>query len=171
MKLLGAKEFLKTVKPGTLCVEFWLGSEEECLQLIQDYKNGVDIFKKYCGEFYIFGDNLGSLAFLADEDDEYSKDIIDGIEYDCLWYYDKNIVGDASPTETLQLVFESEDEWPEKVQIEDYRKERLLNKEDIKRITKYFLKEHKFDDETKGWALNELETNDYYKDNPIVNYK
>lgn len=29
----------------------------------------------------------------------------------------------------------------------------------------------KFDDETKGWALNDLETNDYYKDNPIVNYK
>ena len=36
MRLLGAKEFLRTVKPGTLCVEFWLDSEKECLQLIED---------------------------------------------------------------------------------------------------------------------------------------
>ena len=37
MRLLGAKEFLKTVKPGTLCVEFWLDSEEECNPII-NYK-------------------------------------------------------------------------------------------------------------------------------------
>ena len=171
MRLIGAKQFLKTVRPGTLCVEFCLRSEKECLQLIEDYKNGVDIFKKYYGEFYIFGDNVGSLAFLTEDDDRYSTETIDGIEYDCLFYYDKNIVGDASPGNTLQLVFESEDEWPEKVEIEEYKKQKFLNKEDIKRIAKYFLKNHKFDDETKGWALNYLETNDYYKDDKIVNYK
>ena len=31
MKLLGAKEFLKTVKSGTLFCEFWMNNEEDCL--------------------------------------------------------------------------------------------------------------------------------------------
>ena len=176
MKLLGAKEFLKTVKPGMLCVEFWLKSEEECFQLIKDYKNGADIFKDRYGEFYIFGDNSGSLAFDFDPfDEEHTADVIDGIKYDCLNYYDKNIVGDASPRTTLQLVYENEDEWPEEIYPEDYSHEsinKVLHKDDIKRIQKWFLKKcGPFDDETveDAWALNYLETEE--KDNPIINYK
>lgn len=175
MKLLGAKEFLKTVKPGTLCVEFWLDSEKECLQLIEDYKNDIDILKKYYGEFYIFGDNSGSLAFLfSSHEEDIEIDEIDGYKYDCLWYYDKNIVGDASPWTTLQLVYESEDEWPESIHPSDYCHKsinKVLHKDDIERIIKYFLEEHTFADETKedAWALKHLEQNE--KDNVIINYK
>lgn len=172
MRLLGAKEFLKTVKPGTLCVEFWLKNEKECLQLIEDYKNGIDILKKYYGELYIFGDNSGSLTFLFNEEDiEIYK--INGYKYDCLFYYDKNIVGDANPKTTLQLVYESENEWPENIYPCDYYHKsinKVLHKDDIKRIIKYFLKNNTFSDETKedAWALKFLENE---KDNAIINYK
>ena len=175
MRLLGAKEFLKTVKAGTLCVEFWLDNEKECFDLIKDYKNGInlsEIFKKYGGEFYIFGDNCGSLAFLFSNDEETIE--IDGYKYDCLFYYDKNIVGDANPSTTLQLVYESEDEWPESIYPSDYYNEsinKVLHKDDIKRIIKYFLKNNTFSDEKRedAWALNYLEQNE--KDNAIINYK
>ena len=170
MRLLGAKEFLKTVKPGTLCVEFWLSSEEECLNLIEDYKKGANIFEKYYGEFYIFGDNSGSLAFLFGEEDAEIEEI-DGFKYDCLWYYDKNIVGDASPWTTLQLVYDNEDEWPEVIHPIDCEESlnKDLHKDDIKRIAKNFVEEHTFRDETSeaAWALKSLENDDSI----IVNYK
>ena len=178
MRLLGAKEFLKTVKPGTLCIEFWKKSEEECLHLIKDYETGSTIYQlleKYGGEFYIFGDNSGSLSFLYSDNREEDDEVeINGFKYDCLFYYDKNIVGDASPTTTLQLVFENEDEWPEKIYPEDYDHEsinKILNKDDIKRIIKWFLKEcGPFTNETSeaAWALKSLEKE---KNNVIINYK
>ena len=34
MKLLGAKEFLKTIKSGTLFCELWMNNEEDCLESI-----------------------------------------------------------------------------------------------------------------------------------------
>lgn len=174
MRLLGAKEFLKTVKPGTLCVEFWMSHAEDCLCLIEDFKKGVNLFEKYSGEFYIFGDNGGSLAFIEPcEEENYEEDIIDGHKYNCLFYYDKNIVGDASPWTTLQLVFDSEDEWPEKIPIQQSGENKFLYKDDIKRIIRHFLEENgPFVDETsdKGWALRKLEE-EGYKDDIIINYK
>lgn len=172
MKLLGAKEFLKTVKPGTLCVEFWLDSKEECFQLIEDFKNGVNIFEKHYGEFYIFGDNSGSLSFLrTSNEEEVEIDEIDGYKYDCLWFYDKNIVGDANPYTTLHLVYESEDEWPEEIYPEgcDHSINKVLHKDDIKRIIKRFLEDNYFTDETSeyAWALKAIENND----DAIINYK
>lgn len=164
MRLLGAKEFLKTVKPGTLCCEFWK-SEETCKDIIRDFENGVSILNKYEGEFYLFGDNSFSLAFLYDEEDHEIINI-DGVDYDCLFCYDKNIVGDASPTSTLQLVFDSEDEWPEQIKVEFSN--RVLNKDDIRKIQKYFLETEKFGD--NSWALMNLESYDYC-DDYIVNYK
>lgn len=167
MKLLGAKEFLRTVKPGTLCVEFWLSHEEDCLELIKDRQNGVDLLEKYSGEFYIFGDNGGSLAFIEDEDEE----TIEGVKYNCLCYYDKNIVGDASPWTTLQLVYETEDEWPEEICVGG---DIVLHKDDIRRIRDWFLKtEGPFTDETSddkfAWALKHLEEEE--PDHKIINYK
>jgi len=175
MRLLGAKEFLKTVKPGTLCIEFWMKNEEECFELIKDYENDGNInklFKKYGGCFYIFGDNTGSLEFLYDEDEE--PDDIDGFKYDCLFYYDKNIVGDASPWTTLQLVYDNEEEWPDYITPDDYYHESInktLNKEDIRRIQKWFLEAGKpFRDETSenAWALRFLEEE---KNDKIINYR
>lgn len=176
MKLLGAKEFLKTVKSGTLCIEFWLDDEEECFDLIKDYKNGMnlsEILQRYYGEFYIFGDNYGSLSFLISNnpEDEDEEDVIEGYTYNCLNYYDKNIVGDASPNTTLQLVFENEEEWPEKILIRSYQTEKnnFLFKDDIKRIQKWFLTIDHFETEHSE-ALKWLDS-DYYKKSKIVNYK
>ena len=165
MKLLGAKEFLKTVKSGTLFCEFWMNNEEDCSEIIKDFENGVNILDKYTGEFLIYGNNTGSLTFLKSKS---AKEVlIDNILYNCLFYYDHNIVGDASPGLTLQLVFENEDEWPEQINVDN--SDQVLNKQDIKRIRDYFLA-------TEGpfkacdWALEALEK-DYYKSNKIVNYK
>ena len=165
MKLLGAKEFLKTVKSGTLFCELWMDNEEDCFKIIKDFENGVNILDKYTGEFLIYGNNTGSLTFLKSKS---AKEVlIDNILYNCLFYYDHNIVGDASPGLTLQLVFENEDEWPEQINVDN--SDQVLNKQDIKRIRDYFLA-------TEGpfkacdWALEALEK-DYYKDNKIVNYK
>lgn len=172
MRLLGAKEFLKTVKPGTLCVEFWMSHDRDCLYIIEDFKKGVNLLEKYSGEFYIFGDNGGSMAFLEPYEDDDEETIIDGHKYSCLFYYDKNIVGDALPWSTLQLVFDSEDEWPEKIPIRQTDGKQFLDKEDIKRIIKYFLEEDgPFKDETSdsAWALKKLEEEDY-KDDEIINY-
>ena len=165
MKLLGAKEFLKPVKSGTLFCEFWMNNEEDCSEIIKDFENGVNILDKYAGEFLIYGNNTGSLTFLKSKS---AKEVlIDNILYNCLFYYDHNIVGDASPGLTLQLVFENEDEWPEQINVDN--SDQVLNKQDIKRIRDYFLT-------TEGpfkacdWALEALEK-DYYKSNKIVNYK
>ena len=184
MRLLGAKEFLKTVKPGTLCIEFW-SNKQECHELIRNYEAGKtidELLEKFYGEFYMFGDNAGSLAFIESDDivGEYEEYEIEGITYNCLFYYDKNIVGDASPTETLQLVFDNEDEWPNEVRVEkstwkegESRFAKPLHKEDLKRIQKWFLEDNNLLDETgpDAWALKALEENDYYRDDSIVNYK
>ena len=113
----------------------------------------------------IEGNKTGSLTFLKSKS---AKEVlIDNILYNCLFYYDHNIVGDASPGLTLQLVFENEDEWPEQINVDN--SDQVLNKQDIKRIRDYFLA-------TEGpfkacdWALEALEK-DYYKSNKIVNYK
>ena len=37
MRLIGAKNFLETAKPGTLYRRFWLNKTEECLDLIERY--------------------------------------------------------------------------------------------------------------------------------------
>ena len=165
MKLLGAKEFLKTVKSGTLFCELWMDNEEDCFEIIKDFENGVNILDKYTGEFLIYGNNTGSLTFLKSKSAK--EVVIDNILYNCLFYYDHNIVGDASPGLTLQLVFENEDEWPEQINVDN--SDQVLNKQDIKRIRDYFLT-------TEGpfkacdWALEALEK-DYYKSNKTVNYK
>ena len=165
MKLLGAKEFLKTVKPGTLFFEFWMNNEENCFKVIKDFENGISILDKYYGEPHIYGNNSGSLTFLKSDDAE--EVLIENIPYNCLFYYDHNIVGDADPCKTLQLVFENEAEWPEKLKVE--QSDQVLDIQDIRRIRDYFLAEcgpFEFD----SWALEELEK-DYYKNNKIINYK
>ena len=137
MRLVGAKEFLKTVEPGTLCIQYWR-NPEICKEIIRNYERHVDITKKYHGEVFVFGDNSGSLTFLRTYDDKEREIVnIDGISYDCLFYYDLNIVGDAGPNETLYLVYENEDEWPSEVKVEQSKQ--VLNRDDLKRIIKWFL--------------------------------
>jgi hypothetical protein len=73
MKLMGAKEFLKTVKPGTLFFELWMSHEKDCFEIIKDFENGVNLLDKYGGELLIYGNNAGSLTFLKSEKDELLK--------------------------------------------------------------------------------------------------
>lgn len=171
MKLLGAKEFLKTVKPCTLCVEFWESNEEDCLKIIEDFKNGVNIIDKYYGEFYLFGDNFYSLSFLARADLQPDDIVtIKGKDYNCIFIYDQNIVGDASPSITLQLVFENEDEWPDVIKVRPGNE--LLYKQDILNIRDWFLENESFQNaegEDYEWIWEFLEK--HYSGNKIVNYK
>lgn len=161
MRLVGARKFLETVKAGTLCVEFWRNTQEECLRIIEDYKNGEDIIKKYNGEFYIFGSNSGSLGFIED-DIEYE---IDGKKYNCLCYYDLNIVGDASPETTLHLVFETEGEYPEEIYVESGDVLcKKLTKEDIIKIKNWFVKNTLFS-KPDDWVWEFLN-----KENIIINF-
>lgn len=170
MKLVGAKEFLKSVKPGTLCVEFWEDNVEQCLQIIKDYNDGKDILKEHVGEFYIFGDNSFSLGFLLDDDAEQIE--TEGKKYDGIFIYDKNIVGDAVPQNTLQLVFENESEYPNEILVTGYNwqkfSEEILTKNDIIKIRNWFLKEYKFEPPA-DFVWKRL--NNIFKDDFIVNYK
>lgn len=170
MRLLGAKEFLKTVKPGTLFISFWLDNAKQCFELARLFEAGEsvqEISKKYWDEFHIFGDNGGSVAFCK-TDDEPPVDI-KGHSYDCIFYYDHNIVGDAGPGETLNLVFDNEAEWPSEFRVS--QSDQILSKEDVVRIRDWFLEtEGPFKDEANDWARAALEEG-YYKDDPVVNYK
>ena len=167
MRLLGARQFLETAKPGTLFIQYWENSKNECLKIIQDFENGKNLLNEYYNDFHMFGDNSGSLAFIVNDDIV----TIDNEDYDCLFHYDCNIVGDANPNDTLYLVFDSEDEWPEAIHIE-HTEDKSLNKADLIKIQKWFLSTNTFADETldNAWALNVLKNNDYYKDDEIVNY-
>lgn len=165
MRLIGAKKFLETVKPGTLYKRFWLHSTEECLDLIKRYESKQDLY--YYSELEIFLDNSGSLGFL--NTDNYEEIIINDKTYSCLFYYDSNVVGDASPTTTLYLVYDNEDEWPAIIKVENIENE-LLTKEDLINIRDWFLHSEVFDEERNVLALDKLNTDDYYKNNYIVNY-
>ncbi len=163
MRLIGAKEFLKTVKSGTLFIRYW-ATKKDCKEIIRDFEKGEDILKKYLGEYHIFGDNSGSLTFLEYDDPDIVT--ISGKEYTCLFHYDCNIVGDASPSETIYLVFDNEDEWPDKIKIED-SDEKFLKKSELLKIRDWFIAENTFSNDP--WGLNFLE--EHYKDDEIVNYK
>lgn len=165
MRLIGAKEFLRTVKPGTLFIQYWK-TENECKKIIRDFENDLDITKKYYGGYHLFGDNSGSMTFLLSEESDYIE--IDNKTYDCLFYYDCNIVGDADPTATVYLVFDDIFEWPDKIKVEDTEDE-YLTKEELIKIREWFITENMFSDNSRDSAF--LESKDYYKDDEIVNYK
>lgn len=178
MRLIGAMEFLKTVREGTLCIGFWLRGEDDCRKLANDYESGMsvnDITKRYYPEIFIFGDNSASLAFTPRFDylDDEDTEIIDGHKYDCLNYYDLNIVGDASPWTTLYLVFDDETEWPERIVLQDYNSDctnEPIPKEGIKAIVKWFLEEcGPFRKEFNASALESLNEPGY--SNWVTDYK
>lgn len=169
MRLIGAKEFLNTVKPGTLCVQFWMNNKAECIDIINDYKAGLDIVDLYGDEYFIYGDNGGSLMF-GDCDWEV-RDVIEikGKEYTCLEYMDLNIIGDACPYTTLYLVFDNEDEYPEYIEIV-YSGQRI-SKEEIINIRDWFKTADIFRDEINNpheWVVEALENLSH---DPIVTYK
>ena len=161
MRLVGAKKFLRIAKSGTLYAVFSFSNEEECFNLIEKYNDGEELSER----IEIFGDNSGSLAFIKNDE----KVSIGGKEFDCIFYYDANVVGDASPETTLYLIYEDAD-FPSKIEIEQSNGE-FLSKDDVFLIRKWFLENHTFKKEYNDWALNELISNDYFKNNKVINYK
>lgn len=175
MKLVGAKEFLQTVKHGDLFAQFWFPIKS-CAKIAVDFANGEDIITKYGGdkEFALFGSNSHSLSFLQDIENS-DKITVENVTYDCIYIWDLNVVGDADPTSTLYLIFDNEDEWPDKIEIENSMNDdkQYLSKDDIKRIQKWFNEEdnnEKVLNFSNEWALKELYTDEFFNEHWVVNY-
>ena len=176
MRLVGAKEFLQTVKHGDLFTQFWF-PVKNINRLVEDFKNGVNIITKYCGEedFSLFGSNSHSLSFLQDNDLS-DKITVDNVTYDCIYIWDLNVVGDAEPKSTLYLIFDNDDEWPDKIKIDNYISDdkHYLSKDDIKRIQKWFNEndnDEKVNNLVNEFALKALyNSNLDYNENWVVNY-
>lgn len=170
MKLVGAKEFLKIAKPGMFFLQFWT-SVDYCNKIISKYENNEfnDILNEYNLELYIYGDNSGSLSIdknyeTYDDTDTFE---INGKSYRCLCYTDINIVGDASPYETLYLLFDNVDEVFDRAIPDNLTREELTEISDW-----FFYYNFPFTDEVNdkdAWALKSLD--EYYLNDPIVNYK
>lgn len=101
-RLMGAKTFLKKAHPGTLFIP-WPRRDNMSLQDQIDLfrKDPADLVRTFAGELHIFGDNSYSADFYYEDD----IDIEAGDTY--LYDYDYNIVGDATPFDTLYIVFPS----------------------------------------------------------------
>lgn len=111
-RLVGARKFLEIVKPGTLFIplEFWGYDFEESGKELTDIvkmfaNNPIAAYDANWGNLHIFVDNFGSITFrytpfIYGEDDDY------------IYYYDYNVVGDASPEYTLYLIVDSIEDIP-----------------------------------------------------------
>ena len=111
-RLVGARKFLEIAKPGTLFIPLEFGgydSEEDRQELADAVKifanNPISAYDANWGNLHIFVNNFGSVTFrytpfIYDEDDDY------------IYYYDYNVVGDASPEYTLYLIVGSIEDIP-----------------------------------------------------------
>lgn len=111
-RLVGARKFLEIAKPGTLFIplEFCGHNPERNSQELADavekfVNNPLSAYDANWGNLHIFVDNCGSATFRyfpfsCDEDDDY------------IYYYDYNVVGDASPECTLYLIVDSIEDIP-----------------------------------------------------------
>lgn len=160
LTLMGARHFIDMPK-GTIYLSFWKDTEEELLNVIDDFKNNK---LKICWEdVEIYGDNSGSMAFMHDEEDY-------------IFYYDANVVGDASPNNTLYLII-PEDFVPNTIPIRDKDGNQFnISKQDFFKTKNKFLDnfkdlpiDNKLDKEN-DWARQILEKDERYKNNYFVNF-
>ena len=111
-RLVGARKFLEIAKPGTLFIplEFEGYDYEEDGQELVDavvkfVDNPLSAYDANWENLHIFVNNFGSVTFkyiplIYDEDGDY------------IYYYDYNVVGDASPEHTLYLIVDSIEDIP-----------------------------------------------------------
>lgn len=111
-RLVGTRKFLEIAKPGTLFIPLEFGeydseeSGQELTDAIEKFiNNPVSAYDANWGNLHIFVNNFGSVTFnytpfIYDEDDDY------------IYYYDYNVVGDASPEHTLYLIVNSIEDIP-----------------------------------------------------------
>ena len=156
--LTGAKRFIDMPK-GTIYFEFWT-DRIKCENIIKTFEsNPKDLLCEF-EDMHIYVNNDGSATFYNNEEDEDSP----------IFYYDANIVGDASPTETLYLVF-NEDIIPEKVEINGRDNKIVLTKQQILNYKDKFLKELDIEvSDTNKWARDLLHNDKGYRDDYIINY-
>ena len=111
-RLVGARKFLEIAKPGTLFIPLEFGEydfEEDGQELVDAIEkfinNPVSAYDANWGNLHIFVNNFGSVTF------KYIPLIYDeGGDY--IYYYDYNVVGDASPEHTLYLIVDSIEDIP-----------------------------------------------------------
>lgn len=160
LTLMGARHFIDMPK-GTIYLRLWENNEKELLNIIENFKN--DKLEIRWENVEIYGDNYGSMAFIHGEEDY-------------IFYYDANVVGDADPALTLYLVI-SEELVPNIVPIcNEYGELFNISRRDFFKARNKFLEnfkdlpiDNKLDKEN-DWARQQLEEDDYYKDNYFVNF-
>lgn len=94
IRLLGSRKFI-TLPPGTLYVEYWMKSTQECNKLINEFKSNPGKFLD-TSRLMIYYDNSASLVLEGAKDD------------DEICLTDVNVVGDAMPDYTLRVVFDED---------------------------------------------------------------
>jgi len=142
MKLLGANNFIK-MPTGTFYVQYWLDTQKECMEIVREFLKSPDEFlKNRIFDLEVFGGNSGSMMF-------------DDSEEDYVFYYDANVVGDASPSTTLYLVIE-EDELPDEIVFNGNSGRFKLSKKEVIDIKNYFV-ENAHEHYEDNWAIKELD--------------
>lgn len=144
MKLLGAREFIK-MPAGTFYVQYWQNSKKECIDIIENFKKEPKSFLELkVNDLEVFGDNSGSMTFGGDIEDNY------------IFYYDANVVGDASPATTLYLVID-EDELPDIIEFHNNERNTIqLKKNEVIKIKNIFLNDYYVNSKTNANVFNLL---------------
>ena len=111
-RLVGARKFLEIAKPGTLFIPLECGeynfeeNGQELADAIEKFiNNPVSAYDANWGNLHIFVNNFESVTF------NYTP-FIYGEDNDYIYYYDYNVVGDASPEHTLYLIVDSIEDIP-----------------------------------------------------------
>lgn len=98
--LMGARKFLDMPK-GTYFIPISLKTEDECRKTIEQFKENPKSLLDF-SQLHIWCDNLSSMSFNFYEADEDDADDADAY----IFYYDFNVVGDATPKTDLYLVLD-----------------------------------------------------------------
>jgi len=172
MKLLGAKEFIKS-KPGTFYFRLWKNAEDECFKIIEQFKEDPKSLlneENEENELEVYGNNSYSMSFRSGVFD-WDTDIMSKSENDedFIFCWDANVIGDAGPLTTLYLVLE-EDELPEFIIAVNsfYENPVKLSKDRILRIRNLFVKEYCSEiEELSDWIKEAIK--EYSKESEIFN--
>lgn len=116
MKLIGAKKMYSMPK-GTIYVRFWMDNDNQCYELMENFKNGK--IKIDPSDLDIYLNNLWALSYE------------ESVKKNQPTYYDENVLGDADPVNTLYIVFDNIDDVVKHVKNIDIVKLNSLQREVI----------------------------------------
>ena len=176
LRLMGARKFLDMPK-GTIYYVLWKGSREDCFKEINGFnKSPKEHFLSLdINKIHVYGNNRGSMCLHQPIDEENYEPIeVNNLE-DYIFYYDVNVVGDASPNTTLYIVIE-ESLLPDFIEFNCGDIAYSISKDEFLLLRDVFVGFDTFKlygiDNTKDpaneWARDTLYNDDYYKDNPLL---